>query len=749
MNRSVYFLIDCSESMRGAGAVAINNVMRNIAEDVVPDIILRKSADADFHVQVFGFSDVNTDKVFEIIPKTGLTDFVSLWRPLPDERFKGGAAAGAAIKFVAEMLDDNEQKFDEIAPVIILISGGDLRCVNPTYEEALKYADKNGVFGNHIRYRRSSRVAIGVNVNEQGKKSLMKFTQLNRVFDDISRYYDASEFIRNNLLADIINPPQFMVSPGLHDYLSSRQEKKYDENETVNMMEDSGAPVNNESILIEKLEELDLKRRQSEAIKIAGYFADLQQEKGTDFICRFGRDREMFPILYAFSEREFTDVVKTMGNVSQDKKNNVFTAYVLFYIISAGKYPQEYWPDGVLNKSEDTLLGVIRSKGKELESKLASDGYGNVGQSIIRIINNYRREKESRYIAAAVGGEECVGIATIYELFWDVFVMKYCNYRPLFWKEKIGEFYNKEYKIRVDEDRACEFKETKEGEKRVEIYAVSYEGKLDKPMHYSCEDCSFVTFYNDNMWLAVSADGVGSCKNSHNGSLLATEKLSDVIVDYLKEKKLLPGDGLGKVVFGKYRAISNEVWSNLMYFLRFELAHEFYEAWEAAVKSSGEFIENEDFDITQYASTLQFAFGCAAFIACGRVGDGRFFVRKKEKFESGYYYGGVLLDDCISGVVQTAVMTVANLKYNPSALQVAFFRPDEVEDIIISSDGADSALGDTVEKVSKFAEKMHKLPFDERCVELSRVARLCSDCNGTQNGSGDDCTLVHICIKDR
>ena len=204
MNTSLYFLIDCSESMRGAGAVAINNVMRNIAEDVVPDIILQKSADANFHVQVFGFSDVNTDKVFEIIPKTGLTDFGSLWRSLPDECFQGGAAAGAAIKFIAEMLDDNEQKFDETAPVIILISGGDLRCANPTYEEALMYADKNGVFGNHTRYRYSSRVAIGVNVNEQCKESLMKFTHLNsRMFEGISGYNDASDF-NSDVLVEII-----------------------------------------------------------------------------------------------------------------------------------------------------------------------------------------------------------------------------------------------------------------------------------------------------------------------------------------------------------------------------------------------------------------------------------------------------------------------------------------------------------------------------------------------------------------
>ena len=203
MNTSLYFLIYCSESMRGAGAVAINNVMWNIVDEVIPEISAIDGPD-NFHAQAFGFSDVNTDKVFEIIPKTGLTDFVSLWRWLPDECFQGEAAAGAAIKFIAEMLDDIEPKFDETAPVIILISGGDLRCANPTYEEALKYADKNGVFSNHTWYRYSSRVAIGVNVNEQCKESLMKFTHLNsRMFEGISGYNDASDF-NSDVLVEII-----------------------------------------------------------------------------------------------------------------------------------------------------------------------------------------------------------------------------------------------------------------------------------------------------------------------------------------------------------------------------------------------------------------------------------------------------------------------------------------------------------------------------------------------------------------
>ena len=279
-----------------------------------------------------------------------------------------------------------------------------------------------------------------------------------------------------------------------------------------------------------------------------------------------------------------------------------------------------------------------------------------------------------------------------------------------------------------------------------EIYAVSYEGKLDKPMHFTCEDCSFVTVFDENTWLAVSADGVGSCVNSHIGSGLATEMLSETIAAYLQNNHLLSTDKKRRL-FGT--RIDKKDWAALMYFLRFDLASELYTAWDAAVRASQEFRDDPDAEISQFTSTLQFAFGCEAFTACGRIGDGTFFVKKKEAAGNGAYYGGVLLNDGISGVTQTAVLTVAHLKANPTALLVDFFAAGEITDIIISSDGVSGALGNTVEELDKVAQKMHALSFEKRCDQLSRIARACSDYNETQHGSGDDSTVVYIRFADQ
>ena len=486
------------------------------------------------------------------------------------------------------------------------------------------------------------------------------------------------------------------------------------------------------------LNALTYNERLGASIEIATYLAEFQQQN-VDFAKQINLKLQ-FPILRDFDEKDFWQFLKSVNKITTDQKNNFLTAYVLFYVFSSGKYPQECFR-GVVERIEDTTLGEVSRVGKELTLKLSQVGSAKLAEKVKDLTKSFQRQLESEDIAAIAQGEQNVGIAKICELFWEVFVTKYGNYRPVFWKNKLAEFYGKKYAIR----ESCEFKE--QG-KKVEIYAVSYEGKLNKPLHYVCEDCSFVTVYDENTWLAVSADGVGSCATSYLGSQFATETLSDVIVGYLQNNHLLAGDKKRKWFNGKFKPVSAEEWGAFMYFLRFELATEFYNAWESAVKMSEEFKQDATAEVGQFTSTLQFAFGCEAFVACGRIGDGSYFVRKKERNGNAFLYGGTLLDDCISGVTQTAVLTIAHLKTNPTALQIDFFRPDEITDIVISSDGVSGALGDTVEDVNKFTCKMRALPFEKRCEELSAVARACSDYNETQRGSGDDCTLVHVCFRD-
>lgn len=494
-----------------------------------------------------------------------------------------------------------------------------------------------------------------------------------------------------------------------------------------------------EPVTYKAISSLSFKERQEEAINIATYFAEMQQEN-IDFARQLKLLKSKFPVLSNLDVKYFPHIICTINKLTESQTNNIFSAYVLFYVFTAGRYPQDYWK-GVTERLEDTTLGKIRAMGKEFSLKFSQAGNGKLADKINEITKGFQRQTEDLDIGSLVSMEESVGIARIYELFWEVFVMKYGNYRPSFWKNKLTEFYGKKYAIR----ELCEFKEQS---KNVDIYAVSYEGKLNKPLHYVCEDCSFATIFDENTWLAVSADGVGSCENSYIGSQLATEILGETIADYLQKNNLVSDENENQGIINESKPVDEDAWAKLMYYLRFKLAYDFYNAWEAAVKMSKEFQGDPSAEIGQFTSTLQFAFGCKAFIACGRIGDGSFFVRKRERSGNSFYYGGTLLDDCISGVTQTAVLTIAHLKTNPSALQVDFFRADEITDIIISSDGVSSALGYTVEEVNKLACELSKLPFEKRCEELSRMARFCSDYNETQHGSGDDCTIVHVSLKN-
>ncbi len=494
------------------------------------------------------------------------------------------------------------------------------------------------------------------------------------------------------------------------------------------------------SALDKKIDEMSFDERRSEAIEIAAYFEGIQQTN-RDFVQELKALKSQFPVLADCTAGYFGEMIASVKNCTAGQRNNIFAAYVLFYVLTAGKYPHECWKNAI-KKPEDTPLGEIRSRGKELAVKLSAVGHDKTANEILDTTKKFQRQTESDDIAPLLRDNEQVGNARIYELFWEVFIMKYGNYRPSLWKSVLTEFKEKKYAKRD----LCEFAEQCG---KTEIYAVAYEGKLDKPMHYTCEDCSFVTVFDEHTWLAVAADGVGSCINSHIGSQLATEMLSETIAAYLQSHHLLTTDTKRRLFGTSHGTIDKKEWAALMYFLRFDLASELYTAWNSAVRESQEFKDDPQAEIGQFTSTLQFAFGCEAFTACGKIGDGTFFVKKKETSSAGAYYGGVLLNDCISGVTQTAVLTIAHLKANPTALQVDFFAAGEITDIIISSDGASDALGYTVEDVDKLAQKMHALPFEKRCDELSRIARIGSDYNETQHGSGDDSTVVYIRFEEQ
>ncbi|MBO4472835.1 MAG: protein phosphatase 2C domain-containing protein [Clostridia bacterium] len=509
-------------------------------------------------------------------------------------------------------------------------------------------------------------------------------------------------------------------------------------NDTVGVPLDGGTPREERSV--GTLRDLSYNERLLASIEMLSRLSEAQGAN-VDLLSQIDAVKGFCPLLADLDAARFPELLATMKRQTPPQSDNVFAAFLLFYVMSGGKYPQDCW-EGATAADGKTTLGAIREDAKALSYALSSAGAADLAESANVLARAVRRKAERADLESLTEGEAGVGRVKIYELLWEVFVEKYENFSVAFWIKKIAEFRDMEFAIR----EGCEYRERRGN---AEIYAVSYEGKLSKPMHDHCEDCCLVTFFDKSTWLAVSADGVGSCVNSYFGSEFAVKALRAVIEKYLKRNRIVgrrrTRDEQGNRQ--RLKAVSDDAWAKLMHYLRFGLAKDFHSAWELAVRSSDAFKSDPNAELVDFTSTLQFAFGCKAFIACGRVGDGAFFVRKREGIGANRTYGCFFLNDGISGVTQTSVFSVAHLKKTPSALQVDFFRPEEVSDIVITSDGAESALGATVTTASAFTRRMRELPFDARCEALSAMARDGSDYNETARGTGDDSTIVHIVLK--
>ncbi|MBO4472836.1 MAG: VWA domain-containing protein [Clostridia bacterium] len=196
-NKTVYFLIDCSGSMYGSRADAVNNAMAQVVSQVFDDIRGTKDATLNLSFVVLGFTDAHKDKVFEIVPKTALEDFKT-WDPIDPEAFNGGTPTGAALKKVIDDLQGGAYHGDvdvnAVAPAIILISDGEPNGKDPTYEEMLECAEKGNPH-EVTAFRKALRVALGISVNDAGRESLKKFGKVSARMErsGIAAYYDCSE----------------------------------------------------------------------------------------------------------------------------------------------------------------------------------------------------------------------------------------------------------------------------------------------------------------------------------------------------------------------------------------------------------------------------------------------------------------------------------------------------------------------------------------------------------------------------
>ena len=189
-NKTVYFLIDCSGSMHGNRADAVNRAMGKVVTEAIPSILASKNADLNITFCALGFSDAyQGGNVFTILPKTPLEQ-ISQWDDIPQANFNGGTPTGAAIEAVINDLEGGaygDYDPQTVAPVIILISDGLPNGQNPSYEEAL--ANQSKMFVGSIR------IALGMDVDDEGKQSLERFGKVSKRMSEsgLATYYDCSE----------------------------------------------------------------------------------------------------------------------------------------------------------------------------------------------------------------------------------------------------------------------------------------------------------------------------------------------------------------------------------------------------------------------------------------------------------------------------------------------------------------------------------------------------------------------------
>lgn len=196
MNKTVYFLIDCSGSMYPNRGDAVNTAMEKIVTEAVPDIKAQKNDDLNITFVFLGFSDQFQGKVVELMPRADLDEF-DHWDRIEPDMFNGGTPTGAAIQAIIDDMNGGqrgEPSPKAVAPVIILISDGEPNGDNPTYDEVLECAVKGGPKEN-LMFRRAIRIALGMDVNEAGRQSLKKFGSVSTKMASagIASYYDCSE----------------------------------------------------------------------------------------------------------------------------------------------------------------------------------------------------------------------------------------------------------------------------------------------------------------------------------------------------------------------------------------------------------------------------------------------------------------------------------------------------------------------------------------------------------------------------
>ena len=185
--------------MRGVRSASVNDLILAVFEELLPKLSCNLY-NLKINLAVLAFKGDN--HIEWIISKTDICDIPETWNSIDQEYFYGGTPTGAAIDAVIEDMEKGnygEPDKEAIPPVILLISDGMPNGENPTYEEVLERNDKNNPkFSSNYRY--STRIAIGINVDDDGRNSLQRFGRLTKSMEGLQAYYDCSDLKLDELV---------------------------------------------------------------------------------------------------------------------------------------------------------------------------------------------------------------------------------------------------------------------------------------------------------------------------------------------------------------------------------------------------------------------------------------------------------------------------------------------------------------------------------------------------------------------
>ena len=437
------------------------------------------------------------------------------------------------------------------------------------------------------------------------------------------------------------------------------------------------------------------------------------------------RVKKEFPIFDSFDIRNIQPLFETFTKPAN--KNNILLAAMIFFIISDKKYPQEYWPDALKLKEKtkifsfkDTFNSYTNALGRELVPADHKAVFNN-------IIKEYKRSEIMPHIR---DDDRVPGWVCLFEIIFETFVEKYDKYSPKIYIKYLESYTTKKFHKR--EGTECILKD-------FNAYSVSFAGNMDKPGHADCEDYSFVKILDKSKQVILMAvcDGVGSAIDSETGSRCACEALQIVIYRWLKRLDLVkrkPTD-------------STRRYQTLMPMLQYDLASELYIQWQKLVMASSSYqkVKSQKPSMNQFTSTMQFALITPLFVCTGKVGDGSFYLRKREKNGNEDLDGIFELTDGRSDVLEKAVLNMAILDTNPRSLQINFYRRDEVKDILITSDGVSPIFKDDSIKAYYIMKDLYRSKYFERIEKLEKMARHGSDVNTVDYSSGgDDASVAYI-----